>query len=150
MRAIFDWAVLNDILGDQKTVSEAKVRVYEQHKRDLAFLKAFIRRHKPQLYGEVLRVVDGKKSNYAAYSGHADARQSQHLKKKGKEDFSKELLKTVKDIEPAPEEAEAFDDMLRRLELRTFLPKQRDPDNRVIPHQLYLYEMKRLLNNAAA
>ncbi len=35
------------------------------------------------------------------------------------------------------------------LNLRQFLPKQKNTDNRVIPHQLYEYELKKILDNAS-
>lgn len=34
-KALYDWSVLVNILGDSATISEAKVKVYEKHKSDL-------------------------------------------------------------------------------------------------------------------
>ena len=42
-----------------------------------------------------------------------------------------------------------FQDMFERLEVNTFLPKQRNTDNSVVPHQLYEYELIRILENAS-
>lgn len=36
-----------------------------------------------------------------------------------------------------------------RLTQYTFLPKQKDSDNRVIPHQLYAYELDQILDHAS-
>lgn len=44
----------------------------------------------------------------------------------------------------------AWQDMMERLSLYTFLPKQKEGANRVIPHQLYWYEMDTLLRKAEA
>lgn len=148
LRAIFDWAVLNDLLGDAASISASKVQIFEQHKKDLRFLKDLIRAHAPEKYDEVFREV-GKK-NYPAYARHTDEANAAENKLANKEDFSKFILGIVKNIKPAPDEQALYDDMLARLDLRTFLPKQKDPDNRVIPHQLYLYELNAILKNASA
>lgn len=147
MRSVYDWAVLVDVLGESATVSEAKVKQYEQHKADLAFLKRFIKKYKPGKYDEVFRAAG--KDNYAAYAYHSDEGTAQ-LKKKNKEDFSKYLTGIVKDVPVREEDEKAYADMLSRLELRTFLPKQKDTDNRVIPHQLYWYELDSILKNAVS
>lgn len=39
LKAVYDWAVLADILDGKKYISEAKVTVYEKHKNDLKTLK---------------------------------------------------------------------------------------------------------------
>lgn len=39
--------------------------------------------------------------------------------------------------------------MLNRLDLLSFCPKQVNSDNRVIPYQLYWYELNLILNNAS-
>lgn len=38
-KAVYDWAVLVEILGKYTSISEAKVATYEKHKSDLQFLK---------------------------------------------------------------------------------------------------------------
>lgn len=148
LRSIYDWAVLADILADGSCISEAKVAVYERHKADLRFLKDLIYRYKPEKYREVFRDTD--KSNYAAYVYHTDENVTDKFKKKNKEDFSKYILGIVKNIVPNDEDRERFDDMIARLETRTFMPKQKDGDNRVIPQQLYWYELDRILKTASA
>lgn len=146
MRKIYDWALLVDSLGSSQTISEAKVAVYRQHEEDLHFLKHLIRKYVPDQYNEVFRESD--KDNYVAYVNHSDDA-TLKIKTKSAEDFSKYLTKIVKPIVPNSEEQEQYSDMIRRLELRSFLPKQKNTDNRVIPHQLYWYELSIILKNAA-
>lgn len=48
-KAVYDWAILADVLGSYRSISEAKTALYEKHKKDLRYLKktgeeAFIRR----------------------------------------------------------------------------------------------------------
>lgn len=146
LRSIYDWSLLIDILGNSATVSEAKVNIYQQHESDLEFLKKIIKSYVPDKFNEVFRTVG--KNNYASYAYHSEESNKDELKKTTKEDFSKFILAIVKNIQVAEEDEEAYEDMMNRLELRTFLPKQKDTDNRVIPHQLFWYEMHLILENA--
>ncbi len=149
LRAIYDWALLSEILGDEevkgemRTISSAKIKVYEQHKRDVAGLKAFVRKYIPKSYFTIFR--DGKIDNYAAYSGNTAN------KKCDKEAFSTFLLKELKKVDSTKIEQsdrEFYEDMLGRLELKRFIPKQVDGDNRVIPYQLYWHELNTIIENA--
>ena len=38
-KAVYDWAVLVDILGDSSSIAEAKIKIFEKHKNDLAYLQ---------------------------------------------------------------------------------------------------------------
>lgn len=146
LRTIYDWSVLVDALGEATTISEAKVNVYEQHKKDLELLKYIIRTYRNDKYNEVFRTIG--KDNYPAYVYHTDEKK-EGLKRKNKEDFSKFVLAIVKDIQPDEKDLEAFNQMISRLEARDFMPKQKNTDNRVIPHQLYWHELKTILEKAA-
>lgn len=148
LRAIYDWSILSDILGNKKSISEAKKIVYYQHKEDLAFLKHVLCKYNPDNYDRMFR-NPGKDDNYTSYVYHTDEAYTKEFKKsKGKEDFCKYVLKMVESIKPDNEDEEQFEDMIRRLELRTFMPKQKNTDNRVIPYQLYWDELDQILKNA--
>ena len=148
LRALYDWGILVDALSGYQTISEAKVSEYEQHRKDLAFLKRIIRKYMPEKYNEVFK--DAGKNNYVAYSHHGDKDIMALIKEKpSQEDFSSYILGLVKDINPDDKDADMFEDMLERLNLHSFMPKQKNTDNRVIPHQLYWYELHKILQNAS-
>ena len=85
-----------------------------------------------------------------AYSYHVNRDIADQVKSKADvETFSKFLEKIVGKIQPDEEDEAAYQEMYGRLELRQFLPKQKNTDNRVIPHQLYEYELKKILDNAS-
>lgn len=146
LRSIYDWSILVNILAAKNTISEAKIKVYEQHQKDLAFLKHIIKTYIPEKYNEVFRKTDC--ANYAAYSHHTD---EPHGAKWGKNkvEFSDFLKKIIDKITPSEGDKAQFEDMKERLQFQKFLPKQKDGDNRVIPHQLYLFELKEILKNAS-
>ena len=150
LRDLHDWSVLADVLDGENgivSISTAKVAIYEQHKKDLATLKYFIRKYCPAQYKTVFR--DAREDNYVAYSYHINQELEGKVKKKADiETFSKFLRKITEKIAPEEEDVADYEDMCDRLSLNQFLPKQRNTDNRVIPHQLYEYELKKILGNA--
>lgn len=152
LKAVYDCVTLHDVLGKNKFISAAKVETYEQHKRDLAELKKFIKKYAPEKYNEIFRKVDKSTANYSAYSGNikSDKNTKADWKKATPENFCTYILKIVNNITPAAEDKAFFDDMVARLQkdVNTFMPKQVNGDNRVIPYQLYYVELKKILENA--
>lgn len=144
MKAVYDWALLVNVLNGAPTISEAKVEVYNRHKADLAALKSFIRRYCPEQYRPLFR--NAEENWYSVYVGHVNS--GPVPKRATKENFYKKLSSILKKITPEEADKAFYDDMQDRISLGTFLPKQRDPDNRVIPHQLYWYELDLILKNA--
>ena len=140
MKAIYDWSILVDALGGKETISKAKKDIYAQHSKDLAFLKAFIRDHANENYNLIFR--DSSEKNPLSYAIYISST-------KKDDDFSEALLKQVKKISPSESERAEYDDMVSRLELKEFLPKQKNTDNRVIPHQLYWHELDMILKRAS-
>ena len=87
-----------------------------------------------------------------SYVGHADKELKAAIGKQATiASFSKHIKKMIEKVEVEVEECDQalFQDMFERLEVNTFLPKQRNTDNSVVPHQLYEYELIRILENAS-
>lgn len=148
LRNVYDWATLAEALKGGKNISEGKVEIYEQHKKDLKDLKEFVRKYKSEKYNEIFR-DNTNLANYVAYSYNVkDVKKPVKTKKAKKEDFCDYIRKIVKDIPVMEQDKEKYDDMMFRLSTYTFLPKQVDGDNRVIPYQLYYHELKQILENA--
>lgn len=153
IRAVYDWAVLYEASKGQVYISKAKIEVYEQHKKDLAGLKAFIRKYCPDKYNEIFR--DAGDNNYVAYSYNFNSLnltdgEKRPKRKASQEDFCTYIRKIVKGIKYEMEDKEFYDDMWQRLELGTFMPKQVNTENRVLPYQLYYFELARLLGRVSA
>ena len=155
LRELTDWGLLANIMGDGDSIciSEARVAIYDQHKQDLAFLKYIIRTYLPGQYNDVFRNINPE--NYVAYSYHyCDAKKTAKIRKPDKkasiETFSSYLLKHLKNINVADKDLEKYQDMMSRLATNSFMPKQKNTDNRVIPYQLYEYELLRILENASS
>lgn len=144
LQAVYNWAVLADILDGKNYLCEAKVEIYEKHKSDLKLLKEYVKTYLPEKYNAVFK-VSGKDKNYVAYS--------KHFKTNGKsgtvestatqEDFCKYLKNTLGKCAD-----ENFANMFFEIENGTFMPKQVSKDNSVIPMQINEKELKAILNNA--
>ena len=65
-KMLYDWSLLAELMGDRKTLSEAKIAIYETHKKDLEVLKRLTRQDK-SLYRKLFRGTD--KDSYSAYVG---------------------------------------------------------------------------------
>lgn len=147
VKAIYDWALLADILQGQQFLSCAKVTIYEQHKADLELLKKMIKQYCPEQFEEMFRVVKKERANYCAYVGlNKKNGKKQYIEKHCTQD---EFCKYVKKIFEAvnAEDAE-LQEMLRRVEDNTFMPKQVTKSNSVIPYQVHLAELTSILKNA--
>lgn len=153
-KEVYDIAHLNQILGDDKYLSEAKVRLYEKNDKDLKILKHyFIRRLET---GEIskdeydlifkklnpeAKKKDKKKelNNLSVYIGEDGKSCSQ-------EDFCKFLKKHVDGMKDSEDEEERR--IYVEIENKHFLTKLRSKENGLIPYQLQLKELKVILNNA--
>lgn len=138
-KSVYDWTLLINVLHGAPTISEAKVGVYMQHKSDLQWLKQFIRTYSPQNYASLFRNPNAK-DNYSAFITSAG----------NAEGFFKNLSRILKGIEPENDDLNALNDAKERIVSGTFLPKQVNTDNRVIPYQLYWVELDAILKNAVS
>lgn len=142
-KEIFDWSRLAGIMRNYKTISEAKVAAYEDHGKDLKSLKQLLNFNK-DLYGEVFKSTG--KDTYAAYVGTC--------KSKGKkisieqscsqEDFYKKIKSILNKVPDSKQKS----DVLEKIKLGTFLPKSVSKSNALIPYQVHMIELKKILRKA--
>lgn len=143
MKNVFDSARLSQILGGSNCISEAKIRQFDENKRDLDKLKRYIREKAPDKRDRIRIDKKDKLNNLAAYSRHTLESGEHHC---SQEDFCKFLKKELPDMANDPEYA----DIYKKIENNTFLPKLKGSDNGIIPNQLHLQELKKILANASA
>lgn len=155
LKELYDAVTLIELLDGEERISKAKIKVYEQHKADLKNLKYLVRKYVPSKYNEVFRIIKKGTANYVAYSGNVksvkDKKSIAELKDKSKkEDFCKYINNLLKNVVPEEKDVPVFNDIKFRLENCTFMPKQVNSDNRLIPYQLYYVELREVLENAKA
>ena len=130
-KKLYDAILLSGILtvtdpSTKAPLSTSMIERYENHQKDLAALKQFIKNNLPEKYDEVFS--DQSKDGYA---GYIDGKTTQETFYK----YIKNLLSKF----------EGTDYFLDKIEREDFLRKQRTFDNGSIPHQIHLQEMNDIL-----
>lgn len=143
LKAVYDWAVLADVLNDYQYISFAKCEIYDKHKRDLKTLKTFVKAKIPEKYNLIFNENKKGVCNYLAYSGHS--------KKNSVEDKcqQQEFLDFLKKQLPKENNDEKYTQMYSEIALGIFMPKIVSKDNAVIPMQVNKAELNAILKNAA-
>lgn len=147
-KAVYDWSVLADILGDYCSISDAKIALYEKHQKDLRYLKKLVKENlSKDVYEDIFVKTNEKLQNYSAYIGMTKKNgvkseiEGKRCDRKAFYDF---LKKTV--VNAIPDETKT--EYLRaEIETESFLPRQVAKDNGVIPYQVHLYELDEILKN---
>lgn len=143
LKAIYDWAVLADILKNQKYICYAKCYLYEKHKSDLRLLKSFVKKFIPEKYKIIFNENKSGVNNYPAYSGHLS---KGSIEKKCDQIEFLDFLKKQLPKEPPTEE---YAKMYNEISAYSFMPKIVNKDNSVIPMQVNRTELKAILKNAS-
>lgn len=140
---LHNWAILAELMGNYKYISDAKVAIFNEHRKDLTVLKRLLKRDS-NVYTKMFRMAG--KNSYSAYVGLCKI----HGKKVPIEkactqgDFAGEIKKIIKNF-PDSEDKKYILDKIERNEL---LPKAVSKQNGVIPYQIHLVELNKILSNA--
>ena len=139
IKTIHDQIVLNEIVPDGKSISQAMVDKYNAHKEQLRVLKSLYSVMTP-------KQVQTVKKAYALYidGKDADVKQYDKRNKTGRLDFYKDIKKVLSKIDDPRAKS-----LLELIETEQFLPKQRTAANGVIPNQLYQVELDKIIENQA-
>lgn len=140
IKELFNAVTLNGIVEDGNTLSESMINKYNDHRDDLKLLKEVIENH-----------IDRKKAvklalAYDLYVNNRHGQLIQAKKKLGKikpgskEDFYKVVNKNLDD-------SQASKEIKKKIELDSFMPKQRTNANGVIPYQLHQLELDKIIEN---
>ena len=148
-KSFYDFMVLNNILADSQYISEAKVKLYEEHKKDLKNLKYIIRKYNKGNYDKLFK--DKNENNYPAYIGLNKEKSKKEVIEKSRLKID-DLIKSIKGYLPKVEEIEEkdkaiFNEILNKIELKIILPKQRISDNGTLPYQIHEAELEKILEN---
>lgn len=146
LKSIYDWSVLVDILGDNQFLSDAKMKIYDEHSNDLKLLKGLIKKYIPNKYNEVFK-DNNQKFNYCTYVGKATNKDIP-LKEGicSQEEFCKYIRSIISKVTITDDK---YADILGKLDNNSLLPKQVSKNNSVIPYQLNLKELQIILDNAS-
>lgn len=156
-KAVYDLARLALIMGGSNSISEAKVKIFNDHKRDLELLKEFLRGSDRELYREIFGVPKKNEANYSAYIGSCldkKGKKAGRIKRASQEEFCKYLkdkLKKLVNMDAFSEITEGFtelDKLFCRINAKTAFPRLRTKENGVIPVQVNAAELRTILSQA--
>lgn len=151
VKQVHDIALLANILSGEQYLSMARVKQYEQHKEDLKQLKDVLKRYDKSAYKKMFRVMG--KDNYSAYVGSVNYNEHKERRNGGKGKDSETFLKAItKVLDALPDEAKTDADVIsirNKIVNESFLPKQLNSENGIIPNQVHLRELKKILENAS-
>lgn len=153
IKAVYDWSVLVEILGDEEYLSFAKVKLYEVHQKNLKTLKRLMKKYcDSKTYKTFFDGTEEKSHGYGAYIGNVKTGNKKiSVKKCSEEDFYKDLKKILEGFENKIEskDAGAYQEVFAAVENHSLLPLQRSKDNGSVPRQIHEAELKLILKNAA-
>ncbi|NLL91620.1 MAG: type II CRISPR RNA-guided endonuclease Cas9 [Ruminococcaceae bacterium] len=149
IKSLYDWSILQNILRDSEYLSEAKVAVYEEHKRDLALLRRLVNTYQRKNYKKFFE-EDNVEHNYVNYIGRYKGKNNKSVC--SQEDFCKFLRKNLSELIEKDDLlylSESETELLNKINNNTALPKQKSGDNSKIPNQLHKKELDKILENAS-
>ena len=153
LKSIYDWTVLCSIMTDDSGhtydyISEAKVAEYDLHHKQLSDLKKVIKLYAPAEYDAIFREMGD--NSYSAYAGSTLTKKKKVNKDKSVKtvDFMKRIKTILEKIKEEQGDIPEVEAMLLSIEQGSFLPKQREKVNAVIPNQVYATELNKILDNA--
>lgn len=164
IKGLYDWSIINEILKDSSTLSEYRVKLYEEHKDDLTNLKYFVKEYGTrEEYFKAFKDSREKEApkkynyNYVRYIGlNKQGKYKEAIKKiKVAENPLKEVNKYFLKIldkykaKIKDEDKKLYDNITEKLKVYDCLKKIRTNINGTIPYQLHKNELERIIEKAS-
>lgn len=146
MKEMYNIGSLAGIMKGYIYLSEARVAQYEKHGADLKILKNLVRKYcERKEYDHFFR--EAENGTYSAYVNSTNVKQSRRRDMKGRtrEDLYGAIRKLLSYM---PSDDKDVQYVKEEMEKENFLPKQLTASNGVIPNQVHLMELKKILENA--
>lgn len=151
VKEIHDICLLSNLRKGCQYLSQARVQDYEKHQADLKLLQELVKEFAPEQYDDFFRVM--RTDNYSAYVGSVNSKLEKvrrNVERGGKSLSREEFYKSIRKLlDVMPEEDSRVQKIYADLECETFMPKQLTASNGVIPNQLHLAELHKILENAS-
>lgn len=162
LKSIYDWSMLQEIRSNEEFISYAKVKSFEKHASDLKILKKLLNASPTNMNKKDL-ILNTHECSYQNYVGHMGnnlsrkKRSPQHVKNNNEKtkpeinrctyaDFTSFLAKQIKEL---PQQTSDVDTILGEIKNESFLCLQKTKDNAVLPYQVHLQELTKILDNAS-
>jgi len=150
LKQIHDWGLLANIMQGEQYLSDARVKAYEKHAQDLNILKSVYKEYGKGRYNKMFRVMED--NNYSAYVGSVNSDKEKGKERRGakkdRDGFYKKLKVELHKMQETAPDDDRIKYLLDEIDKETLLPKQLTSANGVIPYQVHLKELRKILSNA--
>lgn len=152
LKEIFDTVRLKQVLGDEKYLCDAKIKLYKKNKDDLKIIQQYTKINYPEKYDYIFKKIGMVKDRKANAKYDIYLAPDSNPKNKGKlvvkqAEFC-ELLK--KELPNLKKEKEInLNRIYKEISDGCFLTKLKGSDNGLVPYQLNLKELKIILSKAS-
>ena len=150
LKQMHDWGLLANIMRGEQYLSDARVKYYEKHAQDLKILKDLYKEYDRGQYNKMFRVMED--NNYSAYVGSVNSDKEKGKirrgAKKDRDGFYKKLKSEMQAMQKKAPEDGRIRYILDEIDKESLLPKQLTSANGVIPYQVHLKELRKILANA--
>lgn len=150
LKQLHDWGLLANIMGGEQYLSDARILSYNKHAEDLRILKELYKEYGKGQYNKMFRIMAD--NNYSAYVGSVNSDKEKGKvrrgAKKNRDDFYKAIKNDLKAFQKKGTQDERIQYVLDEIDKEAFLPKQLTSSNGVIPNQVHLKELRKILANA--
>ena len=146
IKMVHDAGLLSKIMIGCEYLSDARIKIYDMHQKDLKQLKALLKKYNKEAYEKLFRTIES--GTYSAYVGSVNSHgkiERRQGKERGKDVLYKSIEKAIKDI---PDDDKDKIEIKAKIDAEIFLEKQLTNKNGVIPNQVHSRELRAILNNA--
>ena len=149
-KRVHDYFLIGKLIGKNPSLSAAMVSRYEEHKRQLDELKAWVKKNHSEKYHRIFRLVDADKdkqkvSNYPAYIGSNNGNGTkERFKHAASRDDFYDFLK--KELNLKGSEDDFAKEVCSLMDRNEYLLRQCSNENGVFPYQLHKLEMQIILD----
>ena len=146
IKAVHDAGLLSKIMIGCEYLSDARVKIYDMHQKDLKQLKALLKKYNKKAYEKLFRTIES--GTYSAYVGSVNSHgkiERRQGKERGKDELYKSIRAAIKDI---PDDDKDKIEILAKIDADIFLEKQLTNENGVIPNQVHSRELRAILKKA--
>ncbi len=144
---LYSILTLKKLLNNCEYLCDAMCNIYDEHKKDLQELKAYVNENCPEKKDRIFRECKKDLNNYAKYVGsNSVGGEVKRFSKCSAEDFYRFLKKEL-DIEKVSKNDEYLSKISEKMNNGTFLQKQNSTGNGIFPYQLNKKELKKIIEN---
>ena len=147
-KQLYDYNLLKKLIGTSKSISEAMINVYETHKKDLALLKKTIiaidkKNNNHSLYEDIFKSKTNAKNYASLVHSNSDTKR---VSLDGFNSYIAAILENNKQLI----DEDDYKYLKAKVEKKELLQIIANVSTSVIPHQLHLQELEKILDNASA